>query len=86
MLAGCVVVALVLVVVFKGRQKTSNGNYIIVICYIHIFSFLFQISENDDLTAAKNEAYGMLTTGLTVTKNEAYGILNTEPAYEVISD
>ena len=66
------VVALVLVVVFKGRQKTSNGNYIIVICYIHIFSFFLQISENDDLTAASNEAI--------------YGILNTEPAYEVISD
>ena len=87
MLAGCVVVALVLVVVFKGRQETSNGNYIIVICYIHIFSFFLQISENDDLTAAKNEAiYGILNTELTVTSNEAYGILNTEPAYEVISD
>ena len=82
MLAGCVVVALVIV---KGRQKTSNGNYIIVICYIHTFSFF---SENDDLAAASNEAiYGILNPELTVTSNEAiYGILNTEPAYEVISD
>ena len=83
MLAWCVVVALVLVVVFKGRQKHSNGNYFIVICYVHIFSFFFQISENDDLTATKNEAYDMLTTELTVTTNEAYGMLTTEPAYEV---
>ena len=59
MLAGCVVVALVLVVVFKGRQETSNGNYIIVICYIHIFSFFLQVSENDDTS---NEAYAMLAT------------------------
>ena len=42
MLAGCVVVALVLVVVFKERQETSNGNYIIVICYIHIIFFSFK--------------------------------------------
>ena len=58
---------------------------IIVICYIHIFSF-FQILGNDDLTVTKNEAYGMVNTELTVTSNEAYGILTTEPAYEVISD
>ena len=59
---------------------------IIVIYCIHVFSFFFQISENDDLTATRNEAYGMLTTELTVTRNEAYGILKAEPAYEVISD
>ena len=80
MLAGCVVVALVLVVVFKGREKNSNGNYIIAICYIHIFSFFLQISENDGLTAAKNEAYGMVNTDseLTATKNEAYGNLHAD--------
>ena len=79
------VVALVLVVVFKGRQETSNGNYIIVICYIYIFSFFLQISENDDLTTASNEAYGMVNTELTATRNEACDIVNTEPEYEVIS-
>ena len=97
--AGSVVVALVLVVVFKGRQKHSNGNYY---CYIHIIILLFlsnlrkwgfncykkwSIWHADHwINCYKNEAYGMLTTELTATRNEAYGMLTTEPAYEVISD
>ena len=45
MLAGCVVVALVLVVVFKARQKNSNGNYYCNLLHSHIVLFLSNLRK-----------------------------------------
>lgn len=37
-----------------------------------------------DLTASRNEAYGMLNIEPTASRNEAYGTLSTEPEYAVV--